>query len=59
MRMIVIHNHGIAESFRRQFEALWSLAKPVPDDVYKFHYELKTKKILEQAKKAEPASSGT
>jgi len=52
VRMIIIRNPGIAETFRYHFEAVWSLAKPVPDDVYKFHYETKTKKILDQAHKA-------
>lgn len=51
LRMIIIRNHGIAASFRQHFDAIWSLGKPVPDDVYKFHYETKTKKILEEAKK--------
>ena len=56
LRMIVIRNHGIAESFRQHFNAIWSLAKPVPDDVYKFHYQLKTQKIVDQMKKAEKST---
>jgi transcriptional regulator with XRE-family HTH domain len=50
-RMVIIRNHGIAETFRHHFEVAWSVAKPVPEEVYKFHYQLKTQKILEQAKK--------
>jgi transcriptional regulator with XRE-family HTH domain len=49
LRMIVIRNHGIAASFRQQFNAIWSLGRPVPDDVYRFHYEQKTRKILADA----------
>jgi len=51
-RMILIRNPGIAESFRRQFEAVWSMAKPVPDEIHKFHYQTKTQKILDQLKKS-------
>jgi transcriptional regulator with XRE-family HTH domain len=36
-RMIVIRNTSIAETFRRQFEAVWSLGTPVPDEIHKFH----------------------
>ncbi|MBI3419249.1 MAG: helix-turn-helix transcriptional regulator [Proteobacteria bacterium] len=50
-RMIIIRNPGIAQTFRHHFELAWSMAKPVPDDVHKFHYETKAQKILEQAKK--------
>ncbi len=35
------------------FEAIWSLATPVPDDVYKFNYKQKTQKVLDQAAKTE------
>jgi len=51
-RLILIRNPGIAETFRRQFEAIWSLATPVPDDVYKFNCKQKTQKVLDQAGKA-------
>jgi transcriptional regulator with XRE-family HTH domain len=47
-RMVIIRNKGIAASFRQQFDAIWSLGKPVPQDVYQFQYEQKTKKVLEQ-----------
>lgn len=50
-RMVIIRNKGVAETFRHHFELAWSMAKPVPDDVHKFHYETKTKKILEDARK--------
>lgn len=36
-RMLIIRNKAIADTFRRQFEAIWALAKPVPDDVYQRH----------------------
>ena len=52
VRMVIIRNPGIAETFRHHFEAIWSLAKPVPDDVHQFHYQNKTKRILDQASKA-------
>jgi transcriptional regulator with XRE-family HTH domain len=51
-RMIIIRNPGIAETFRRQFEAVWSLAKKVPDEVHKFHYQTKTQKVLDQMSKS-------
>ena len=50
-RMIIIRNPGIAQTFRNHFEVVWSLAKPVPNDVHRFHYETKTKKILDEYKK--------
>ncbi|MEJ0061812.1 MAG: helix-turn-helix transcriptional regulator [Alphaproteobacteria bacterium] len=50
LRMIIIRNHGIAASFRQHFNAIWALGKPVPDDVYKFHYQLKTQKVLDETK---------
>jgi transcriptional regulator with XRE-family HTH domain len=58
LRMITIRNKGIADSFRQQFEAIWSLAKPVPQDVYEFHYQMKTQKVLEQIQKEQAAESG-
>ena len=51
-RMIVIRNPGIAETFRRHFEALWTLSEPISNDIYKFHYQTKTQRILDEAKKA-------
>jgi|GEM_PF-160844 len=36
-RMVVIRNKSIAETFRRQFEATWSIGTPVPDEIHKFH----------------------
>jgi transcriptional regulator with XRE-family HTH domain len=54
VRMIVIRNPGIAETFRNQFEAIWSLGSPVPDEVHKFHYQ-KIQKILDEQKAALPA----
>jgi transcriptional regulator with XRE-family HTH domain len=53
LRMIIIRNKGIAESFRQQFEVIWSLGKPVPQDVYQFHYALKAKKALEEMNMAD------
>jgi transcriptional regulator with XRE-family HTH domain len=49
-RLVIIRNPGIAETFRQHFEAIWSMATPVPDAVHKFHYQLKTQKILDAAK---------
>ena len=37
VRLVVIRNAAIAETFRRQFDAIWSLGKPVPDDVHEYH----------------------
>jgi len=37
MRLVVIRNAAIAETFRRQFDAIWSLGKPVPDEIHEFH----------------------
>lgn len=51
-RMVVIRNPGIAGTFRHHFEAVWSLGKPVPEEVYKFQYKMKTQKILDEAEKA-------
>ena len=51
LRMIIIRNHGIAASFRQHFNAIWSLGRPVPDDVYRLHYE-KTKALMDEAEKA-------
>lgn len=51
VRMIIIRNPGIAETFRHHFEAMWILAKPVSDEIHKFHYETKTKRILDEAQK--------
>lgn len=56
VRMIIIRNPGIAQTFRNNFEAVWSLAKPVPGDVHKFHYETKTKKILDEIEKKNGAN---
>jgi transcriptional regulator with XRE-family HTH domain len=58
-RMIIIRNPGIAQTFRRQFDIIWSLAKPVPDDVHRRHYQMKTQKILDQLKKTkkQPAAA--
>jgi transcriptional regulator with XRE-family HTH domain len=50
-RMIVIRNPGIAQTFRRQFDVIWKLAKSVPDNVHKQHYQAKTQKVLDQLKK--------
>lgn len=36
-RIVIIQNESIAETFRTQFEALWSLGKPVPDAIHEFH----------------------
>ena len=36
-RLMFIRNESIAETFRKQFEAMWSLAKPVPDDIHEKH----------------------
>ena len=58
-RMVIIRNPGIAETFRNQFEAIWSMAKPVPDEVYKFHYKTGAQKILEQIKNSEPEKIAT
>lgn len=33
-RLVVIRNAAIAETFRRQFEAIWEQGQPVPEDVY-------------------------
>jgi transcriptional regulator with XRE-family HTH domain len=52
LRMIVIRNHGLAETFRQHFSAIWSLGTPVPDEVYQFHYQLKTQKLVDQARKS-------
>lgn len=51
VRMIIIRNPGIATTFRHHFEAVWMLAKPVSDDIHRFHYETKMKKILDDVKK--------
>ena len=32
-RMIVIRNHAIANTFRKQFESLWDMSKPLPNDI--------------------------
>ncbi len=37
MRLIVIRNHDIAKTFRKQFEFMWQSATPVPDDIWDFH----------------------
>ena len=55
LRMIIIRNQGIAKSFRQHFDAIWSLAKPVPDEVYKFHYKLKTQAVLDAIPEKETA----
>ena len=52
LRMIIIRNEGIAKSFRQHFEAIWSLGKPVPDDVYQYHYTTKIQRILDEEKRA-------
>jgi transcriptional regulator with XRE-family HTH domain len=36
-RMLIIRNKAIADTFRRQFEAMWALAKAVPNDVFEKH----------------------
>jgi transcriptional regulator with XRE-family HTH domain len=36
-RMLIIRNKAIADTFRRQFEAIWTLARAVPDDVHARH----------------------
>lgn len=53
LRMLFIRNHGIAESFRQYFNAIWNLGKPVPNEIHKFHYQLKTQKALDEINKNE------
>lgn len=55
VRMVIIRNPGIAETFRQNFEAIWSLAKPVPDEIYQFHCQTKTQKTLDRLQETEPA----
>ena len=40
-RLVVIRNRDIAETFRRQFELIWTNSKPVPDEVWDLHREKK------------------
>ena len=54
-RMVVIRNKSIAETFRRQFEATWSIGTPVPDEIHKFH-KAKEDEWLEQAEEEEDSA---
>lgn len=38
VRLVIIRNAAIAETFRRQFDAIWSLGKAVPDDIHEYHF---------------------
>jgi predicted transcriptional regulator len=34
-RVVVMRNKSVADSFRNQFNGLWTIGRPIPDDVYK------------------------
>jgi transcriptional regulator with XRE-family HTH domain len=48
-RMLIIRNKAVADTFRCQFEAVWELGKPVPDDVHE-KYRVKDPEELKEQK---------
>lgn len=37
LKLIIIRNKAIAETFRKQFDMIWKVAKRVPEEIYKKH----------------------
>lgn len=36
-RIVILQNASLAETFTHQFDAIWEMGKPVPDDIHEFH----------------------